>query len=234
MLGAIHSFKRLPDIRRESGVPKLMVVFTDGVHVVGPDHAVAVEMAAKAGIITCSFGIGDSIDDGELLRIANNDTNFTFRQDYHGSSQEQIVLIARQVKTVPQTLKIGSETVETLRYVGEKRYYRFGVPTTGTTITLINEEGETRGYWTFTAHQPSSAVRDGVITEGETFIKPPLLLLGFTSNRDIVIVFESFANNSRMRIWIDEGDTTGTAATNIDLMLYLRIVIFCSSTALLK
>nr|XP_018917329.1 PREDICTED: uncharacterized protein LOC109044204 [Bemisia tabaci] len=175
MMAAIDEFKTSPASRKESGVPRLMVVLTDGTDGSGPDPALAAKKAAKAGIVTCAFGIGSKIDDNELLSIANNETDNVLKTHSYATLKEHIALVARLAKSMPQTPKLGSLTRDTMKKAGERRYYRFAVSPTGATVILDDEWGQTRGYWTFAAERPSSAFHDGVLTEGETYIEPPRL-----------------------------------------------------------
>ncbi|CAH0768272.1 unnamed protein product [Bemisia tabaci] len=246
MMAAIDEFKKLPGARKELGIPQLMVVFTDGEHNVDPDPGVSAAKAAEAGIITCSFGIGNSIHDDELLRIANNESDFKFNTNSYDTLTEQIVLIARRAKTVPQTPKMGSETNETLKEIGDKRYYRLGVPDNGTTIILVNERGETRGYWTYSNERPSSAFYDGVITAGETFIPPPPQRVSSgvvrqrreaiqdPPKRDVMIALESFSTDSRVRMKIAAGDVTTSGATRVDVTCFVLATVLTFTVSLLK
>ncbi|CAH0768235.1 unnamed protein product [Bemisia tabaci] len=241
MMAAVDEFKKLPENRGERGVPRLLVVLTDGNHLTGPKPGIAAQKAAKAGIIPCAFGIGNDIDDSELLEIANNISDYKFRTESYYSLQQQIVLIARWVKTLPQTLKMGFETSETLKEANEKRHYRLEVPENGTTIRLVNERGESRGYWTYADERPSSALYDGTIYGGETFIPPPQPAPGNRSDTvktasmsDLKIAIESFEANSRLRMWILEGDATESAAVKLDFACFVHVAVYIFAAVLLK
>lgn len=155
-------------------------------------------------------------------------------QDYD-TLREQIARMARRAKTVPQTPKMGSETSETMKQVGEKRYYRVAVPENGTTIVLINEKGEIRGYWTYTSvEQPSSAFYDGVITAGETFIPPPPArqvrqrrdVSQDAPANDVMIALESFKVDSKANVKIVQGDARKSAATKVDVACFMLVAAF--------
>nr|XP_018917487.1 PREDICTED: uncharacterized protein LOC109044297 [Bemisia tabaci] len=245
MFAAIDEFRKLSDARKEMGIPRLLVVFTDGKHTEDPDPGVAAEVAAKSGIITCALGIGPKVDNDELLRIANNESDFKFNTDSYETLREQIVLIARRAKTVPQTPKMGSETSETLKEVGEKRYYRLGMPQNGVKIKLVNERGETRGYWTYAGERPSSALYDGVLTAGETLIPPPSARVSSgevrhrrnvsldAPNNDVMIVLESFATNSEVKMKIVEHGAK-SAAIKAEVICTALILVFALIIVLLK
>nr|XP_018915310.1 PREDICTED: uncharacterized protein LOC109042837 [Bemisia tabaci] len=244
IMGAINEFQTLPNARKESGAPKLMVIFTDGNHTAGPDPGLAAEKAARAGIVTCAFGIGDAIDDGQLLRIANNDADFKFKTESHYTLREQIVRVAQRAKTMPQTLKMGSDTSVTMKDGDAKRYFLLEVPEEGATITLINAKGETRGYWTFTPEPPSSALYEGVLTEGETFISPPRLGKYWRRRRtnltmppkNMLLTLQGIEADNRVTLWIDKGDVIGCgfAAAKFDVTSLLLSATFVITTVLLK
>ncbi|CAH0386295.1 unnamed protein product [Bemisia tabaci] len=236
MMEAINQFGTLPNDRIESGIPRLMVVLTDGLHNQGDlKPVVAAKLAAMSGIITCAFGIGDSIKVSELREIANEDPDYIYTVQDYDTLREQIARMARRAKTVPQTPKMGSETSETMKQVGEKRYYRFAVPENGTTIILINEKGEIRGYWTYTSvEQPSSAFYDGVINAGETFIPPPPArqvrqrrdVSQDAPANDVMIALESFKVDSKANVKIVQGDARKSAATKVDVACFMLVAAF--------
>ncbi|CAH0386260.1 unnamed protein product [Bemisia tabaci] len=241
MMGAIEEFRNLSETRAERGVPRLLVVLTDGCHIQGPDPGIAALEAAKEGITTCAFGIGDDIDDAELLRIANNKSDYKFWTDSYYSLQQQIVLIARRVKTIPQMLKMGFETSDTLKEADEKRFYRLKVSKRGTTIRLLDVRGESSGYWTYADERPSSALYDGVIYEGDTFIPPPQPVPGdredtisSSSMSDLKIAIESIEPDSCLSMWSLEGDATGSTAVNRDFACFGHVVVYIFAAVLLK
>lgn len=145
--------------------------------------------------------MGLSINREEVYGIANNDPDFFFMTKFNGALKEQMGRVVRRMRSVPQTPMVGSEITETMRRAGEKRYYRVKVPENGLTIHLINEKGATRGFWAYTpaSEQPSSALFDGVLAAGETFIPPPKTR---APSRDVTIVLESSEPDSFVRMKI--------------------------------
>nr|XP_018911601.1 PREDICTED: uncharacterized protein LOC109040225 [Bemisia tabaci] len=203
MKEGIAQFKALPAERKESGVPRLMVVFADGDShgYIGPNTAA--ENAAKIGITTFGFGIQNVwyiLTDKELLKIANNKPENVIRANTFDDFSEQISRFVLRAKSMPQSPKMGSETKETMKRVGETRNYKIKVPANGATVILTKGKGDIRGYWINSAEQPSSALYDGILKEGKTFIPPQQ-----NADGDVLIALESLAADSSARIKIVEG-----------------------------
>nr|XP_018908329.1 PREDICTED: uncharacterized protein LOC109037897 [Bemisia tabaci] len=213
IMRAVREFQSLPEARKRSGVPRLLLVFTSGQYDLGDDPAEAAKFAAESGIKTCAFGVGLSINKKEVHAIANNDPDFFFMTKFNEALKEQMGRVVRRMKSVPQTPMVGSEITETMKRAGEKRYYRVKVPENGLTIQLLNEKGAAHGFWAYTpaSEQPSSALFDGVLAAGETFIPPPKTR---APSRDVTIVLESSEPDSFVRMKIVAGATTKAPAVN--------------------
>lgn len=252
IMAAVGEFRALPADRKAAGVPRVINVFTDGKHNRGLDPAYAAEEATKEGIVCNAFGIGyEGIDRNELEAFTSPTSGHIFSTLSYDTLSEQISQIARKTKTVPLTPQIGSVVKEEMAEVGDKRYYRLGVPSSGTTITLNEEKGSARGYWSYTVEQPSSALYDGVLTNGKTFIPaPPSTKPGQRRRRDteaensteagptddviergaVFIAIESLADNTTVTMKTDPGDVS--AATSLSAS-HIGVVIFSSSLTLI-
>ena len=225
MRAAINMYRGLEG-RRESGIPRVMLVFTDGDWNEGLSPSTAAEEATHAGIITMAFGIGNGILDEELLRIANGKQENVIRTQDYDTLKQQIARIARRAKKVPKTPPIGVVQKEAFANSGEKRYFRLQVPPEGVTVDLQAASDTICGFYSYSVEQPSSALYDGIIQGGKTFIParaptsrrrreignetlttevPPTML-------PLHLTLESQAPNTTVTMITEIGDTTDGAS----------------------
>ena len=161
------------DERREAGVPRVMLVFTDGHSNRGCPPSEAAAAAKDAGITTMAYGIGTGIDDKQLLEIANGVQDNVIRTQDYETLKQQIARISRRAKAIPKKPPIGKALMENFSSAGEKRNFLLPVPSNGVTVELAALQGSVLGYYSYTVEEPSSALYDGILHAGKTFIPAP-------------------------------------------------------------
>ena len=85
------------------------------------------------------------------------------------SYNESVQQINSQTCRVPQKPEVGKKVNNDKLSKYEKRYFKFDLPESGITVKIEVNKGKTRGYYSYTIENPSSAVNDGEFTN-EVFI----------------------------------------------------------------
>lgn len=176
-----------------TGVPKVMVIFTDG----NPDSVdltrLAADRAKKSNITIFAIGIGSSIDQNNLKEMASQESYVI-----PVSSYEDLIEFTDKINSktcsVPQTPDIGYKVENDELGKNEKRYFKFPIPSGGITIKIDNSMGKIQGmpfilsyqnvhiltrkihktnsgYYSYITENPSSAIHDGGFTV-DVFIAP--------------------------------------------------------------
>ncbi|XP_031625312.1 uncharacterized protein LOC116341994 [Contarinia nasturtii] len=152
----------------DTGIPKIMVIFTDG----QPDDAhlatSAAEHAKQSNITIFAIGIGSNIVEDNLNTLASQDS-------FVIPSYERLTHVYDKINSVicsvPQTPGIGNKVENDKLGKNEKRYFKYEVPGTGVTIIIDKIKGNFKGYYSYTIETPSSAINDGEFNM-EVFITP--------------------------------------------------------------
>lgn len=167
---AIEMFIRSPNAQ-DNGVPKIMIVFTDGESNSESDMNGAVARIRKNNINSLSIGIGPSINPAELLQIALDDQNKVFQLADFAALQDFLQKISSVTCEAHQEPTLNTTYEDTLKRL-EKRFYHLKIPSEGMTINVTEINGKTKGYWSLTDEAPSEAVHDGTLKSGPNFISP--------------------------------------------------------------
>lgn len=175
------------NLHQRTGVPKNMLVLTDGQsnHPTpgvqpGPTNAV------NSGIITFAWGIGPNTNQKELIEIANNDYNVSPLLSYAHLLESTYKYIKESCSLAQKPL-MNTEVEDSL-FQHEKRFYNFKVTSTGISVTIRQKSGRSIAYYSYTETNPSSALHDGQFS-GFIFIPGPVVKRSVETNADESRVF---------------------------------------------
>lgn len=174
---AVALFRNLTQYRPD--IPKLIAVFTDGYSTDGlPYLRDSVEQMTNNSIISFGVGIGAGVGYSELLLIAQNNSDNVFIQSGYEELSESFRRLNEETCEIPQRPEINQTVSDSLKQ-NEKRYYNFIISgneenggNQGVTIRLSTTTGQTRGFYSYSEENPSSAFYDGLIN-GDTYIPRP-------------------------------------------------------------
>lgn len=121
-----------------------MIIFTDG----QPDDSELAESAAeeakKSNITIFAVGIGGSVDENNLKRMASQES-FVIPVASYQRLIEFNDKINSGTCSVPQTPAIGIKVENDQLGKNEKRFFKFEVPKGGVTIKTWNSKGKIKG-----------------------------------------------------------------------------------------
>ncbi|RYE13847.1 MAG: VWA domain-containing protein [Sphingobacteriaceae bacterium] len=126
-----------------TGVPKVMVIFTDGAPDSIPDAILAAERAKKSNIAIFTVGIGRDIKQEVLQQLASRKSYVMSATSYE-SLIEFVNKINSKTCTVSQTTKTGEKVDDQLNK-NEKRFYIFSLPEEGIMLKIKTSVGKTQG-----------------------------------------------------------------------------------------
>ncbi|XP_011408989.2 PREDICTED: collagen alpha-3(VI) chain-like, partial [Amphimedon queenslandica] len=175
--------------RIDEGVPRVAIVFTDGV-----SHSPSLTLAASravhnAGIYTYSFGIGSGINSDELNYIATG-PDYVFYIDSFSSTDFQTALLPLRTTTcITQTLLSVGRTIEGTVERGLFRLIKFFFPQhLGMTIKINVDIGNVIVRGSFTVPNPTELTQDFVVTSDgsdiDYFVSSQLFESSTTVNND--------------------------------------------------
>jgi hypothetical protein len=166
LLMAVDFYKA---ILPRSGVPQVVITFTDGQHNRG-DLPAAVKAVKEANLTSFAIGITAGSTYSELLEIALLDPAGVFMVQDFDALAEFIYNLNSVTCEIPSEPDFGASTSGSLRQ-GERRYFAFRENDPdhfGLEFNIAADE--VKGWYSFTDATPNSAVNDGEIMKGNNVI----------------------------------------------------------------
>lgn len=157
------------------GVPKVILLFTDGHSNVSLKEAVA--FVEKNDVKTIVVGLGDDVDKQELLEIAlKNERNAFDISGYRSALIHFLPRLGSIMCTLPQGLVVVGKNYTDWLGKNETRYYQVELATkNGVTLFITIQDGNSSVgvYWSYKDEVPYYRVRDGEMDgDGMTFVPP--------------------------------------------------------------
>ena len=167
-LGIKSGVEILNNAKNRPGVPKILVLLTDGKPTC-TDKALrhALNYAKEHKITIVAVGIGHHIIDSKLLQIAGSAKRVLKISTYKFLSQSYVQINGETCK-IPQTPALGSKQTDVLGH-NEKRYFKYELPSDGITVKINNHGEKTIAFYSYDNENPSSALNDGQFS-GQAFI----------------------------------------------------------------
>lgn len=127
-----------------TGIPKVMVIFTDGNPDSVDDTTLAAERAKKSNISIFAIGIGGAIEQENLKLMASRDS-YVIQVTSYEDLLDFDDIINSMTCSVAQTNRINSTMKNDELNKKEKRYFVFELTCEGITIKINNCMGKTQG-----------------------------------------------------------------------------------------
>ena len=199
------------------GSPRIMAIFTDGAPDSVPDTITAAAEAVKSNITLFAIGIGASIQQDNLLAIAQNQPNHVFSMSSYKSLSESFEMMNTETCKITQKPDVGKKIVDTLTK-DEKRFFCYDLPEIGITVSIEVHVGHTDAFYSYSLQNPSSALNDGTIN-GKTYI--PIL-----QSKRVCVTVKGLEIQNKFTINSEQGnkavEITSTVAPDEDDLLHIR------------
>ena len=222
--------------QEKEGVPKVMVILTDGNPTCSVDDMnLAVDLALSHQVTILAVGIGSDIFQDNLVKMTSNHPERVFLTSSYEALSKSFKLLSSETCKVPQKPKVGHKLTDSLNQF-EKRFLEYALPHEGITITINPQLGETKGYYSYTDINPSSALNDGEF-EREVFIpfkgsKSDRFKREVTdnspSNETVFVTIEGQKTNNTYTVASELGDHTsgsGIIKSNVFVVFLSTIVL---------
>lgn len=210
---------------RMDGSPRVMTVFTDGKSNNGVTSSV--QEAKLREIQSFSVGIGSNTNQAELLQIAYGDPSHVFSLTSFDALADFFYRLNMEACTVPQRPAVNQFITDQLKR-NERRYYAYDVPPEGLTVKLDTDNGETRGYYSYTEKTPSSAIYDGqfdrqafVPARPATYRQRRSANDTMTTGQPVYIAVEGLQDNNNYTIAGIKGDVRTGSASSLQMTLWV-------------
>lgn len=154
------------------GVPRIMMVLTDGNSNAGFEPLQAAARAASLNITVISVGIGAAIRDSELLTIAQGVSENRIRTTSYQTLVAKVGDLIQRSSRVPQRPQARQQFCDVVKK-RRKRQFEYDMKAgERMTLDLKVDSGAAAGYYSFWG-PPSSAMYDGELTPGLNVITAP-------------------------------------------------------------
>jgi len=149
-------------------IQKILVAFTDGPGSISPEEESL--LAKQNNITTIAFGIGERVDQNELLIIANNETENAYRFQDFNITQEFVAILNTEIsKPCIEEIYFDQE-IEGNLYGNDTLYFQTEILSDeGLTVSLKNVDGTVDAFFSYTYETPNRVFNNGSISEGQYF-----------------------------------------------------------------
>jgi hypothetical protein len=156
-----------------TGVPKLLIILTDGQSNSVTETVAAAAEAREAGLTLYTVAIGSSVNYQELNSIVGlGNPERAFSIDSYSALVDLLYQVRSETCSIPQRPTLQRAITSCLAE-NEVMYFGFELPQHGLVVEIKAPEGKAQGYFSYTQENPSEAFHDGIVIDGENFIPYP-------------------------------------------------------------
>lgn len=156
-----------------TGVPKLLIILTDGQSNSITETVAAAAEAREAGLTSYTVAIGSNVNYEELSSIVGvGNPERAFSIDSYSALVDLLYQVRSEACSMPQRPTLQRAITSCLAE-NEVMYFGFELPHHGLVVEIEAPEGKVQGYFSYTQGNPSEAFNDGIVIDGENFIPYP-------------------------------------------------------------